>query len=158
MMNKPSDGTKLVVSNRRARHDYILDDRYEAGLKLVGTEVKTLREGRGSLAEAYVRIDKHGEAWLDNANIPEYAFGNRNNHRPQRTRKLLLHKHELERLHHAVKAQGVTLVPLRIYFRRGRAKLEFAVGKGKNVADKRESAKKREAERAMDRALKTQRR
>lgn len=156
-MNKPTEGTKLVVSNRRARHDYHLEDRYEAGLKLVGTEVKTLREGRGSLAEAYVRIDKNGEAWLDNANIPEYAYGNRNNHRPQRTRKLLLHKVELERLQHAVKAQGVTLVPLRIYFKHGRAKLEFALGRGKNVADKRESAKKREADRAIDRALKTQR-
>lgn len=157
-MNKPtSSGTKLVVSNRRAGHDYFLDDSYEAGIKLVGTEVKTLREGRGSLAEAYVRIDKDGEMWLDNANIPEYTFGNRNNHRPQRTRKLLLNRVEIDRLQHAVKAQGVTLVPTRIYFKNGLAKLEFRIGRGKNVADKRQSEKKREADRAIDRALKTRR-
>ncbi len=151
------DGTKLVVSNRRARHDYHLDDRFEAGLVLYGTEVKSLRDGKGSLAEAWVKIDDNGEAWLMQAHIAEYAFGNRNNHDPTRPRKLLLHRAELERLGHAVGAKGVTLVPLRLYFRDGLAKLEFAVGRGKNVADKRHDMAKRDAQREMDRALKHQR-
>ena len=151
------DGTKLVVSNRRARHDYHLDDRFEAGLVLVGTEVKSLRDGKGSLAEAWVKIDDAGEAWLMQAHIPEYAFGNRNNHDPVRPRKLLLHRAELERLSHAVAAKGVTLVPTRLYFKHGRAKLEFAVGRGKNVADKRRDLAKRDAQREIERALKQRR-
>jgi SsrA-binding protein len=148
------DGTKLVVGNRRARHDYHLGDRYEAGLVLQGTEVKTLRGGKGSLAEAWVKVDPGGDAWLMQAHIPEYAFGNRNNHDPVRPRKLLLHRREIEQLAHEVGAQGVTLVPTRLYFRDGRAKLEFAVGRGKNVADKRQDLAKRDAKREMDRALK----
>lgn len=145
---------KLAVNNRRARHDYFLDDRYEAGLKLVGTEVKSLREGRGSLAEAWIRLDNDtGEAWLEQAHIPEYAYGNRNNHHPTRPRKLLLHAHELAHLDRAVSTKGVTLVPTRIYFSRGRAKLEFALGKGKNVADKRRDVAKRDAQRQIDRAM-----
>ncbi len=152
------DGTKLIVSNRRARHDYHLDDRFEAGLLLQGTEVKSLRGGKGSLAEAWVKIDDHGEAWLMQANIPEYAFGNRNNHDPTRPRKLLLHRRELDRLSHEVGAKGVALVPTRLYLRDGRVKLEFAIGRGKNVADKRQSAKERDAQREIDRALKQRRR
>jgi SsrA-binding protein len=152
------DGTKLIVSNRRARHDYHLDDRFEAGLLLRGTEVKSLRGGKGSLAEAWVKIDDHGEAWLMQANIPEYAFGNRNNHDPTRPRKLLLHRRELDRLSHEVGAKGVALVPTRLYLRDGRVKLEFALGRGKNVADKRQSAKERDAKREIDRALKQRRR
>jgi SsrA-binding protein len=152
------DGTKLIVSNRRARHDYHLDDRFEAGLLLRGTEVKSLRGGKGSLAEAWVKIDDRGEAWLMQANIPEYAFGNRNNHDPTRPRKLLLHRRELDRLGHEVGAKGVALVPTRLYLRDGRVKLEFAVGRGKNVADKRQSAKERDAKREIDRALKQRRR
>ena len=151
------DGTKLIVSNRRARHDYHLDDRFEAGLLLQGTEVKSLRGGKGSLAEAWVKIDDHGEAWLMQANIPEYAFGNRNNHDPTRPRKLLLHRRELDRLSHEVGAKGVALVPTRLYLRDGRVKLEFAIGRGKNVADKRQSAKERDAKREIQRALKQRR-
>lgn len=151
------DGTKLIVSNRRARHDYYLDDRYEAGLVLQGTEVKSLRDGKGSLVEAWVKIDDAGEAWLMQAHIPEYAFGNRNNHEPVRPRKLLLHGREIDQLYRAVTAKGVTLVPTRMYFRHGRAKLEFAIGRGKNVADKRQSAKERDAKREMERAMKARR-
>jgi SsrA-binding protein len=124
---------------------------------LQGTEVKSLRDGKGSLAEAWAKIDDHGEAWLMQAHIPEYAFGNRNNHDPTRERKLLLHRRELDELGHAVAAKGVTLVPLRLYFREGKAKLEFAVGRGKNVADKRRDLAKRDAKREIDRELKRRR-
>ncbi|MEX2486480.1 MAG: SsrA-binding protein SmpB [Nitriliruptoraceae bacterium] len=151
-----SGGTKLIVSNRRARHDYHLEDTFEAGLVLAGTEVKTLRDGKGSLAEAWVKVE-NGDAWLMQAHIPEYRFGNRNNHDPVRPRKLLLHRRELERLEHAVSAKGMTLVPTRLYFRGGRAKLEFAIGRGKNVADKRQTAKARDAAREIERALKARR-
>lgn len=151
-------GTRLVVQNRRARFDYELGDRFEAGLVLTGTEVKTLRGGKGSLTEAWVKVDPAGEAWLMQAHIPEYEFGNRNNHDPVRPRKLLLHRRELDRLSHAVGAKGVALVPTRIHFRDGRAKLEFAVGRGKNVADKRRSAADRDARRDIERALKERRR
>ena len=151
------EGTKLIVSNRRARFDYFLDDRFEAGLVLKGTEVKTLRDGKGSLAEAWVKIEKGGDAWLMQAHIPEYTFGNRNNHDPVRPRKLLLHRRELDKLEHAVASKGVTLVPTRLYFRDGRAKLEFAIGRGKNVADKRQVAAKRDAQREIERALKQRR-
>ncbi len=154
---KGGDGTKLIVSNRRARFDYFLDDTFEAGLVLQGTEVKSLRDGKGSLVEAWVKVDEHGEAWLMQAHIPEYAFGNRNNHDPTRPRKLLLHKRELEQLERAVAAKGATLVPTRLYFRHGRAKLEFAIGKGKNVADKRQTSKERDAKREIERALKQRR-
>ncbi|MTV27132.1 SsrA-binding protein SmpB [Nitriliruptoraceae bacterium ZYF776] len=147
-------GTKLVVQNRKARHDYLLDDFVEAGLVLTGTEVKTLRDGKGSLVEAWVKIDRSGEAWLMQAHIPEYAFGNRNNHDPIRPRKLLLHRAELDRLSHQVAARGVSLVPTKLYFKDGRAKLEFAVGRGKNVADKRQAAREKDAKREIDRALK----
>ncbi|GGI09527.1 SsrA-binding protein SmpB [Egicoccus halophilus] len=151
------DGTKLIVSNRRARFDYHLDDSYEAGLALVGTEVKSLRGGKGSLTEAWVKVDRDGQAWLMQAHIPEYEYGNRNNHDPVRPRKLLLHRRELERLRSAVETKGVSLVPTRLYFRSGRAKLEFAVGRGKNVADKRQTAAKRDAQREIERALKQRR-
>jgi SsrA-binding protein len=154
---KQGDGTKLIVSNRRARFDYHLEDRFEAGLMLQGTEVKTLRGGKGSLAEAWVKIDPDGEAWLMQAHIPEYAFGNRNNHDPTRPRKLLLHRRQLDQLAHAVAAKGVTLVPTRLYLRDGRVKLEFAVGKGKNVADKRQTSKERDAKREIERAIKQRR-
>jgi len=151
------DGTKLIVSNRKARHDYHLDERFEGGLVLQGTEVKSLRGGKGSLVEAWVKIDDHGEAWLMQAHIPEYAFGNRNNHDPTRPRKILLHRRELDELGHAVAAKGVALVPTRLYLRDGRVKLEFAIGRGKNVADKRQTAKERDAKREIDRAMKQRR-
>lgn len=151
------EGVKLVAQNRRASFDYFLEDRFEAGLVLQGTEVKTLRGGKASLAESWVKLDRDGEAWLMQAHIPEYEFGNRNNHDPVRPRKLLLHRGEIDRLSHQVGAQGVTLVPTRLYFKHGRAKLEFAVGKGKNVADKRRTAAKRDAKRDIERALKERR-
>ena len=147
-------GVKIVAQNRRARFDFALGDAYEAGLALFGTEVKTLRGGKGSLAEAWVKVDDHGEAWLMQAHIPEYEFGNRNNHDPVRPRKLLLHRRELDRLAREIGTQGVTLVPTKLYFRHGRAKLEFAVGKGKNVADKRRDLAKKDAKRDMERAMK----
>lgn len=155
-------GTHTAVQNRRASFDFRLEDRFEAGLVLTGTEVKSLRAGKGSLAEAWVKVEpstpaRAGEAWLMQCHIPEYAFGNRFNHEPIRPRKLLLHRRELERLAHEVGAQGVTLVPTRIYFKDGLAKLEFAVGRGKNVADKRRTMAKRDAEREMARALKQRR-
>lgn len=151
------DGTKLVAQNRRARFDYHLDDRYEAGIELTGTEVKSLRNGKASIVEGWVKIDEDGQAWLMQATIPPYELGNRNNHHPTRERKLLLHRHEIDRLGRAVAAKGVSLVPTRIYFKRGIAKLEFAVARGKNVADKRATAKKRDAQREIDRALKQRR-
>jgi SsrA-binding protein len=154
MATTSTKGTKLAVQNRRARFDYHLGDAYEAGLMLTGTEVKSLRNGKGSLAEAWVKIDEHGEAWLMQAHIPEYDFGNRNNHDPVRPRKLLLHRHELERIGKAAREKGVALVPTRIHFRNGRAKLEFAIGKGKNVADKRRDMAKKDAKREIERALK----
>jgi SsrA-binding protein len=152
-------GIHTVVQNRRASFDYALEERLEAGLVLHGTEVKSLRAGKGSLVEAWVKVEPSrpghpGEAWLMQCHIPEYAFGNRFNHEPIRPRKLLLHRREIEKLSHAVGAQGVTLVPTRIYFKDGLAKLEFAVGKGKNVADKRRTMAKRDAEREMARAVK----
>lgn len=146
------DGTKLIAQNKRARHDYFLDDRYEAGIQLVGTEVKSLRGGKGSLAEAFVSIEG-GQAWLVNAHIPEYAQGNRNNHHPTRQRKLLLHRDEIDKLEKDVKQQGATLVPTRLYFREGLVKLEFALARGKNVADKRHDLAKRDAQRQIDRAM-----
>jgi SsrA-binding protein len=151
------EGVKLVAQNRRASFDYFLEDRFEAGLVLQGTEVKTLRGGKASLAESWVKLDRDGQAWLMQAHIPEYEYGNRNNHDPVRPRKLLLHRSEIDRLSHQVGAQGVTLVPTRLYFKHGRAKLEFAVGKGKNVADKRRTAAKRDAKRDIERALKERR-
>ena len=151
------DGTKLIVSNRRARFDYYLDDRFEAGMVLQGTEVKSLRDGKASLVEAWVKVDPGGEAWLMQAHIPEYAFGNRNNHDPVRPRKLLLHRRQLDQLQHAVAAKGIALVPTRLYLRDGMIKLEFAIGRGKNVADKRQTEKKRDAAREIERALKQRR-
>jgi SsrA-binding protein len=145
----------VVVQNRRASFDYHLGERIEAGMVLTGTEVKSLRGGKGSLVEAWVKLDQRsGEAWLMQCHIPEYAFGNRNNHEPIRPRKLLLHRRELERLSHEVGAKGVSLVPTRIYFKDGLAKLEFAVGTGKNVADKRQAMAKRDSEREMARVRK----
>jgi SsrA-binding protein len=145
----------VVVQNRRASFDYHLGERLEAGMVLTGTEVKSLRGGKGSLVEAWVKLDPQtAEAWLMQCHIPEYAYGNRNNHEPIRPRKLLLHRRELDRLTHEVGAKGVTIVPTRIYFKDGLAKLEFAVGTGKNVADKRQAMAKRDSDREMARARK----
>ena len=148
-----SDAHKTVARNRKATHDYFIEDRYEAGLVLTGTEVKALRMGRASLTEAWIEIDRHGEAWLQGAHIPEYLQGTLNNHSPRRKRKLLLHRAQLERLAQRVSAKGYTVVPLELYFLGGRAKIEIALARGKQDWDKRQSLReaqdRREAARAM---------
>lgn len=144
---------KVVAENRRARFDYHIEETFEAGIALTGTEVKSLRFGEGSIAESYAEI-RNGEAWLVNANIPEFSHGNRFNHEPKRPRKLLLHAREIDRLHGSVERKGMTLVPLSIYFNnRGRAKVELALARGKNVADKRQTAKERDWKREKARVM-----
>ena len=144
-------GTSMIAQNRRARHDYQIEDRYEAGIALTGTEVKSLREGRASLAESFVSIDRRHEVWLENANIPEYLNGTWNNHAPKR--KLLLHAKQIVRLERQIQAKGYTIVPLSLYFKDGRVKVEIAVARGKREYDKRQSLReeqdRREAQRAM---------
>ena len=149
-------GEKLVVDNRRARHDYHLLDRLEAGLVLTGTEVKSLRAGRAHLRNAYADV-REGEAWLVGAHIAEYEQGNVANHDPDRDRKLLLHRGEIASLIGKVRERGLTLVPTRLYFKDGRAKVELAVAKGKESRDKRRDIAKREADRQIERALKARR-
>lgn len=151
MVKHPSDG--IVARNRRARYDYKLGDRYEAGLALHGTEVKTLREGKGSIAQAWVKLDDHGEAWLMQAHIPEYEYGNRANHDPTRQRKLLLHRRELERLAREYHRDRNAIVPTKLYFSDGYAKVEVAVATGKTQYDKRQTEKARDARREADRAV-----
>lgn len=147
------DKVKIVAENRRARYDYFIDTVYEAGLALTGTEVKSLRGGEGSIAEAYAEVNDSG-VWLVNANIPEYSHGNRLNHEPKRLRKLLLHEREINKLHGAVARQGMTLVPLSIYFNgKGRAKVEIALAKGKKTHDKRDSVKEQDWKREQGRLL-----
>ncbi|HRN29800.1 MAG TPA: SsrA-binding protein SmpB [Terrimesophilobacter sp.] len=145
-------GEKVVATNRKARHDYAIEDTYEAGLVLTGSEVKSLREGRASLVDGYAFIDG-GEAWLDAVHIPEYIGGTWQNHAPRRKRKLLLHKAQILKLHNKIKEGGYTLVPLKLYFSDGRAKVELAVAKGKREYDKRHALREkqdaREAQRAM---------
>jgi len=132
------DKVKTVAENRRARFDYAIDQTFEAGIALTGTEVKALRFGAGSIAESYAEV-KDEQVWLINSNIPEYSHGNRENHEPKRPRKLLLKAREIAKLHGAVARQGMTLIPLAIYFNgRGRAKVELALGKGRKAHDKRE--------------------
>ena len=146
------DGTKLIAQNRKARHEYEILDTFEAGLVLTGTEVKSLRDGKASLAEAYARVEDD-EIWLVGAHIAEYDHGNRQNHDPTRARKLLLHRAEIERLRGKVQEKGLTLVPLRLYWKAGRAKIEIALGRGKKEYDRRDDVTKREAQREMDRAM-----
>jgi SsrA-binding protein len=150
------NGTKLIADNRRARHDYHLLDRFEAGLVLTGTEVKSLRAGRVSLGQAYADV-RDGELWLVGAHIDEYAQGNVANHDPDRDRKLLLHRREIELLIGKVQERGLTLVPTRMYFKDGRAKLELAVARGKEQRDKRRDIATRDAQREMERALRRRR-
>lgn len=145
-------GLKVVARNKRARFDYELGDRFEAGLVLTGTEVKSLRLGKASLNEAYVRI-KDGEGWLVSCQIQPYPFAYYDNHEPTRPRKLLLHKREIRRLTGKVAEQGYSLIPLAIYFKQGKAKVEIALAKGRKKADKRAVIKKRDQEREMARAL-----
>jgi SsrA-binding protein len=144
---------KVVAENRRARFDYFIDQVFEAGIALTGTEVKSLRFGEGSIAESYAEV-KDGEVWLINANVPEFSHGNRNNHEPKRPRKLLLKEREINKMHGAVARQGMTLVPLSVYFNgRGRAKVELALAKGKKDHDKRETIKERDWKREQSRLM-----
>ena len=145
-------GEKVVATNRKARHDYAIEDTYEAGLVLSGSEVKSLREGRASLVDGYAFIDV-GEAWLDAVHIPEYIGGTWNNHAPRRKRKLLLHKAQILKIHSKVKEGGYTLVPLKLYFSDGRAKVEIAVAKGKKEYDKRHALRERQDAREAQRAM-----
>jgi SsrA-binding protein len=147
-----SEGVKLITSNRKARHDYHILETVEAGLVLTGTEVKSLRDGKASLAEAYARVDDD-EVWLVGAHIPEYTHGNRTNHEPTRPRKLLLHRKEIERIRGKTQEKGLTVVPLRLYWKRGRAKIELALVRGKREYDRRDDVAKREARREMDKAM-----
>ena len=144
-------GQKVIASNRKARHDYAVLDTYEAGVVLMGTEVKSLREGRASLVDAFATVDD-GEVWLRNLHIPEYVQGTWTNHTPRRTRKLLLHRREIERLIGKTKESGLSLVPLSMYFKDGKVKVELALAKGKKSYDKRQSLAKRDAEREIARA------
>jgi SsrA-binding protein len=147
-------GEKLIADNRRARHEYHLTDRVEAGLQLTGTEVKSLREGKATLQRSYAEI-RDGEAWLVGAHIPEYTQGSYTNHDPDRARKLLLHRREIDRLYGQVREKGFTLIPTRLYFKNGRAKVEIALARGKDVRDKRRDIAERDARRQMERALKS---
>ncbi|SOB87893.1 SsrA-binding protein [Sphingomonas guangdongensis] len=145
--------TKVVAENRRARFEYFVEDTFEAGIALTGTEVKSLRFGEGSIAEAYAEV-RDEQAWLVNANIPEFSHGNRFNHEPKRPRKLLLHEREINKLHGAVARDGMTLVPLSVYFNsRGRAKVELALARGKKAHDKRDTIKERDWKREQGRLL-----
>ncbi|MHA6317101.1 SsrA-binding protein SmpB [Altererythrobacter sp. CAU 1778] len=147
------DKQKTVAENRRARFDYAIEDKYEAGLQLQGTEVKALRAGEGTIAESYAEV-RDGQVWLINANIPEYSHGNRQNHEPKRPRKLLLHTREIDRLTGAVERKGMTLVPMSIYFnKQGRAKVELALAKGRQAKDKRDYIKDRDWQRDKARIM-----
>jgi SsrA-binding protein len=154
LVDKDKGGRKVVSENRRARFDYEIGDIYEAGLTLTGTEVKSLRTGKATIAESYVSVDKGGEVWLINANIPEYLQANRFNHEPKRHRKLLLHESEIIRIAKGIEREGMTVVPLRVYFNeKGRAKIEIAVARGKKLHDKRETEKQRDWNREKSRLL-----
>jgi SsrA-binding protein len=153
LAKKPVPGQTVVAQNRKARHNYFIEETFEAGLSLTGTEVKSLRGGRSTIAESYVTAIE-GEAWLVNATIPEYAGGNRNNHEPRRPRKLLLHRSQVNKLIGAIQRQGRTVVPLQVYFNeKGRAKLEIALALGKKAHDKRASIKERDWQRQRSRLL-----
>ena len=146
------DGFKVVARNRRARHEFDLLEKVEAGIVLTGTEVKSLRNGKASLEESYAGVDG-GEVWLYGCDIPEYLQANRMNHKPKRPRKLLLHRREIAKLVAKASERGLTIVPLRIYFKDGIAKVEISIAKGRKLYDKRDALKKQDAKRDMDRAL-----
>ncbi|HKA06234.1 MAG TPA: SsrA-binding protein SmpB [Gemmataceae bacterium] len=154
--DKADEGLHVVTRNRKASHEYELSDRLECGVVLVGTEVKSLRDGHCSLDEAYAKIEG-GELWLVGCEIPEYAMGNRLNHKPKRDRKLLLHRREIAKFAGKASERGYTLIPIRVYFKNGRAKVEVAVARGKQLYDKRHALKTAEAKREIDRAMKKRR-
>jgi SsrA-binding protein len=149
-------GEKPIAENRKARHDYHFLERFEAGLALTGSEVKSLRDGRASLQQAYADV-RDGEAWLIGAHIDTYDQAGIANHEPDRDRKLLLHRREIDSLYGKVREKGLTLVPVRLYFKNGRAKVEIALARGKDVRDKRRDIAKRDADRQIERALKSRR-
>jgi SsrA-binding protein len=148
----PDRAERDVAVNRRAYHDYFIDEKYEAGMMLTGTEVKSVRNGRCNLRDGYVRLDR-GEAWLENVHISPYAQGNLMNHDPLRSRKLLLHRKEISSLIGKVKQKGYTLIPLRVYIARNHAKVEIGLGRGKRQYDKRQAIAAREARREIERAV-----
>jgi SsrA-binding protein len=153
MAEKQARAVKVVADNRKARFNYAIEDTFEAGVALTGTEVKSIRNGKATIGESYAD-PRDGEIWLVNANIPEYLQGNRFNHAPKRPRKLLLHRRQINKLIGAVEREGMTLIPLKLYFNeRGRAKIELALAKGKKLHDKRETTKKRDWNREKGRLL-----
>ena len=145
-------GRKLIAQNRKARHDFHIEDTFEAGLVLVGTEVKALRAGQASLVDGFVEIT-NGEAWLLQVHIPEYTQGTWTNHEARRRRKLLLNRHEIDKIDHRVQSKGLTIIPLSLYFKDGRAKVEIALAKGKKQHDKRHAIAEREAKAEAQRAI-----
>jgi SsrA-binding protein len=149
---KDDEDIKVICRNRRAFHQYALFERLECGIVLTGTEVKSLRDGHASLEDAYAKL-QDGELWLIGCDIPEYAMGNRLNHKPKRTRKLLLHRREIDKFAGKATQRGFTLVPLQLYFKRGRAKVEVAIARGKQTHDRRQDLKKAEAQRDIRRAM-----
>ena len=154
MVREKSPGEKNICVNRQARFNYFIDETYEAGLVLVGSEVKSLRDGKANLADSYARIQK-GEAFLINAHVSAYPGANQFNHDPTRARKLLLHQREIERLTGKTKERGFTLIPLRLYFKNGKAKVELGLARGKKLYDKRETIRRKVAEREVERSLKS---
>ena len=153
-MAKPPSDEKLIASNKKAFHDYFVLQKFEAGIALTGTEVKSLRDGKANLKDSYVNIDK-GEAYLYSAHISPYTHGNRENHEPERRRKLLLHRNEIDKLFGQIVEKGLTIVPLRLYFKKGKVKAEIAVVRGKKLFDKRETTKNRELDREAAAAIKS---
>jgi SsrA-binding protein len=147
-------GEKIVATNRKARHDYAIEDVFEAGIVLTGTEVKSLRAGRASLVDGFASVDG-GEVWLENVHIPEYTEGTWNNHNTRRKRKLLLHREQIDKLAGKVNQSGFTLIPLSLYFKDGKAKVELALAKGKRAYDKRQALKEQQDKREADRAMST---
>lgn len=155
--DESEEGIQPIARNRRAFHEYTIEDKLECGIVLTGTEVKSLREGSSSLEDAYARVEE-GEVWLHGCDIPEYSMGNRLNHKPKRPRKLLLHRREIARFAGKASERGYTLIPLRMYFKNGLAKVELAVARGKQLHDKREAKKTAEANREIRRAMTERRR
>ncbi len=142
-------GIKIICKNQRANYDYFIEDKYECGMALLGTEVKSMRQGKGIINEAYIVIDSSGEAWLQNATIPHYDFGNINNHSETRKRKLLLKREEIDQINKKMATKGFTLIPLTLYFKDSLVKCEIALAKGKKLFDKRDTAAKKDVERKL---------
>lgn len=150
-------GEKLICNNKKAYHDYFIEEKLEAGMVLQGTEVKSLRSGKANLNDAFMQV-RNGEAFLHNLHISPYDFGNRQNHDPDRNRKLLLHKKEIERMFARIREQGYSAIPLRLYFKDGLVKVEIGLAKGKKLYDKREDLKKKDSQRELSQALKSRNR